>query len=106
MSFPPYCHLINWGSTGSNVNIKMESKWAENVSLNFKISNSRQPIKDDHSVEELAVVPTHPVRGGQDHNTVAGPFLVANSNVERFPDTFDLERCEASEHSTREVENR
>ena len=52
------------------------------------------------------MVPTHPVRGGQDQNTVAGPFLVAKSNVERFPDTSELERCEESEHSTREVENR
>jgi hypothetical protein len=63
-----------------------------NLNFNLKISDSRQSTKDDHSVEELAVVPTHPVRGGKDQNTVA------NSKVERFPDTFEAERCEASEN--------
>ena len=48
------------------------------------LRDSEDKRKDDHSVEELlAVAPTHLVRGGQDQNTVADPFPVANSKVER-----------------------
>ena len=70
----------------------------------LRLRVSEDESKDDHFVEEmLAMVPTHLVRGGQDQNTVADPFPVANSKGERFPGTSEVERCE---HSTREAENR